>query len=128
MKLSQGIFEVCYLSSLNQYIYSACELDNQVADELDAMEQNAVLPKRWNGLSEQEHLNTQHWAWSCGKQKDHDDKLTHHDEFMAELQMLSSQQAESLKLDKLLQAQIQMLWETQISDWKEESKVLQQQI
>ena len=42
--------------------------------------------------------------------------------------MLSSQQAESLKLDKLLQAQIQMLRETQIADWKEESKVLQQQI
>jgi len=92
------------------------------------MEWNAVLPKRWNGPSKQEHLNTQHWAWSHAKQKDRDDKLAHHDEFTAELQMLSSQQADSLKLDKLLQAQIQMLQDNQNSNWKEEIKALQQQV
>jgi len=119
---------VYYLSSFNQYPSSARELDNKVADELEAMEQNAVLPKRWNGPSEREHLNTQRWAWSHAKQKDRDDKLAHHDEFTAELQMLSSQQANSLELDKSLQAQIQTLRNNQNTNWKEEIKALQQQV
>lgn len=107
---------------------SARELDDKVADELEAMERNAVLPKRWNGPSEREHLNTQRRAWSYGKQRDRDDKLTQHDEFTPELQMLSSQQAESLNYDKSLQAQIQMLRDNQNANWRDEIKALQQQV
>jgi hypothetical protein len=47
------------------------------------------------------------------KKEDRDDKLAHHDEFTAELQMLSSQQADSLNLDKSLQAQIKTLRDNQ---------------
>ena len=92
------------------------------------MEWNAVLPKRWNGPSEREHLNTQRRAWSHAKQKDRDHKLAHHDEFSAELQRLSSQQADSLKLDKSLQAQIQILRDNKNANWKDEIKAIQQQI
>lgn len=120
--------KVSTISITNQYLSSARELDDKVADELEAMEENAVLPKRWNGPSEREHLNTQRRAWSHAKQKDRDSKLAHHDEFTAELQFISSQQAESLKLDKSLQAQIQMLRDNRNSNWKEEIKDLQQQI
>jgi hypothetical protein len=92
------------------------------------MERNAVLPKHWNGPSEREHLNTQRRAWSHAKQKDRDDKLTHHDELTAELQILTSQQAESLKLEKSLQAQIQTLRDNPNANLKEEIKALQQQV
>lgn len=92
------------------------------------MERNAVLPKRWNGPSEREHLSTQRRAWSHKKQKDRDYKLAQHDEFTAELQILSSQHAESLKLEKSLQAQIQILRVNQNPNWKEEIKALQQQV
>jgi len=56
---------------------SARELDDKVADELEAMERNGVLPKRWNGSAEREHLNTQRQAWTHAKKKDRDDKLAH---------------------------------------------------
>lgn len=92
------------------------------------MECNGVLPKRWNGPSEREHLNCQRRAWSQMKQKDCDDKLAHHDEFTAELQRLSSQQAESLTLDKSLQAQIKTLRDNQDTGWKEKIKALQKQV
>ena len=105
-----------------EYFHSARELDDRIADELEAMEHNAVLPKRWNGPSEREHLNTRRRAWSQAKQKDRDDKLDRHDEFTAELQALSSQQAESIKLDKLLQAQIKTLRDNRDHDWKEKSR------
>ena len=117
-----------YLSSFNLYPSSARELDNEVADELDAMERNAVLPKRWNGPSEREHLNTQRRAWSHAKKKERDDKLADHDEFTAELKMLSSQQADSLKLDKSLHAEIQTLRDNKDVNWKEKVKALQQQV
>lgn len=78
--------------------------------------------------SEREHLSTQHRAWNHKKQKDRDNKLAHHDDFTAELQILSSQQAESLKLDKSLHAQIQLLRHNQSANWKEEIKALQQQV
>jgi DNA repair exonuclease SbcCD ATPase subunit len=118
------------LSSLafNHYPSRARELDDKVADELEAMERNAVLPKRWNGPSEREHLNTQRRAWSHAKTKDRDDKLAYHDEFTAELLKLSSQQADSLKLEKSLREQIQTLRDIQNANWKEEIKTLQQQI
>ncbi|KAF8803076.1 hypothetical protein BYT27DRAFT_7260409 [Phlegmacium glaucopus] len=93
-----------------------CELDKKVANEMEAMEQNAVLPKRWNGPLEQEHLNSQHPAWGHAKQKDHEDKIAHYDE------------AESLNLDKLLQAQIKTLQDNPEIDWKEKIKALQQQV
>ena len=131
-KLLQGIFKLYYLSSFNLKLNfsSARELDNEIADELEAMERNAVLPKRWNGPSEREHLNTQRQAWSHAKKRERDNKLADHDEFTAELQRLSSQQADSLKLDKSLQAQIQMLRDNKDSDvdWKEKIKALQQQV
>jgi hypothetical protein len=92
------------------------------------MERNAVLPKRWNGPLEREHLNSQRRSWSQVKQKDRDDKLAHYDEFTTELQKLSLQQAESLNLDKLLQGQIKMLRDNQEIDWKEKIKALQQQV
>ena len=60
------------------------------------MERNGVLPKRWNGSAEWEHLNTQRRAWTHVKKKGHDDKLAHYDEFTAELQALSTQQTELL--------------------------------
>jgi hypothetical protein len=80
-KLLQGILKVYELLVISSLINtsSARELDNKVADELEAMEQNAVLTKHWNGPSELEHLNTQHRAWSHVKQKDRDNKLAHHD-------------------------------------------------
>ena len=111
-----------------EYFHSARELDDRIADELEAMEHNAVLPKRWNGPSEREHLNTRRRAWSHAKQKDRDDKLDRHDEFTAELQALSSQQAESIKLDKLLQAQIKTLRDNRDHDWKEKIKAVQQEV
>ena len=87
-------------SGMNDVTSIGKEIGEAVTDELEAMERNAVLPKRWNGPSEREHLSTQRRAWSHKKQKDRDNKLAHHDDFTAELQILSSQQAESLKLDK----------------------------
>ena len=116
------------MSSFNQYPSSTRELDDKVADELEAMERNAVLPKRWNGPSEREHLNTQRRAWSHAKKKERDDKLADHDEFTAELKMLSSQQADSLKLDKSLHAEIQTLRDNKDVNWKEKVKALQQQV
>ncbi|KIJ93662.1 hypothetical protein K443DRAFT_134976 [Laccaria amethystina LaAM-08-1] len=113
---------------IGEAITSARELDDKIADELEAMERNDVLPKRWNGPSEREHLNTQRRAWSHAKQKDRDDKLARHDEFTAELQALSSQQAESMKLDKFLQTQIKTLRDNQDSDWKEKIKAVQQEV
>lgn len=107
---------------------SARELDDKVADELEAMERNGVLPKRWNGSAEREHLNTQRRAWTHAKKKDRDDKLAHHDEFTVELQTLSTQQTESLNLDKSLQAQIKALRDNHDIDWKERIKALQQQV
>jgi hypothetical protein len=92
------------------------------------MEQNTVLPKRWNGPSEWEHLNTQCQAWNHAKQNDRDDKIAHHDEFTAELQILSSQQAELIKLDKSLHTQIQILRVNQNVNWKKEIKAVQQQV
>ena len=56
------------------------------------------------------------------------DKLDRHDELTAELQALSSQQAESIKLDKLLQAQIKTLRDNRDHDWKEKIKVVQQEV
>ena len=117
-----------YLSSFILYPSSAHELDNEVTDELDVMEWNAVLPKRWNGPSEREHLNTQRRDWSHVKKKERDDKLADHDEFTAELKMLSSQQADSLKLDKSLHAEIQTLRDNKDVNWKEKVKALQQQV
>lgn len=114
--------------SFDQYPFSAHELDNKVVDELEVMEQNAVLPKCWNGPSKQEHINTQCRAWSHAKQKDCDDKLAHHDEFTAKLQMLSSQEADLLKLDKSLQVQIQTLRDNQNANSKEGIKALQKQV
>jgi len=107
---------------------SARELDDKVADELEAMERNSVLPKRWNGSAEREHLNTQHRAWTHAKKKDRDDKLAHHNECTVELQTLSTQQTESLNLDKSLQAQIKALRDNHDIDWKERIKALQQQV
>ena len=127
-KLLQGISKCIICLHLINSPSSAHELDDKVADELEVMEQNAILPKRWNGPSEREHLNSQRRAWSHAKQKDRDDKLAHHDEFSAELQTLSSQQADSLKLDKSLQAEIQTLRDNQNANWKEEIKSLQQQV
>jgi len=92
------------------------------------MERNGVLPKRWNGSAEREHLNTQRQAWTHAKKKNRDDKLAHHDEFTAELQTLSTQQTESLDLDKSLQAQIKALRDTHDIDWKERIKALEQQV
>jgi len=92
------------------------------------MERNCVLPKRWNGSAEREHLNTQRRAWTHAKKKDRDTKLAHHDEFTTELQALSTQQTESLNLDKSLQAQIKALRDNHDIDWKERIKVLQKQV
>ena len=92
------------------------------------MECNGVLPKHWNGSAEWEHLNTQCWAWTHARKKDHDNKLARYNEFTAKLQALSTQQTESLNLDKLLQAQIKALRDNHDIDWKERIKVLQQQV
>jgi len=92
------------------------------------MERNGVLPKRWNGSAEQEHLNTQRRAWTHAKKKDRDDKLAHYNEFTAELQMLSTQQTESLNLDKSLQAQIKALRDNHDINWKERIKALQERV
>jgi hypothetical protein len=92
------------------------------------MERSCVLPKHWNGSAEREHLNTQRRAWTHAKKKDRDTKLAHHDEFTTELQALSTQQTESLNLDKSLQAQIKALRDNHDIDWKERIKVLQKQV
>ena len=92
------------------------------------MERNGVLPKCWNGSAEWEHLNTQHRAWTHAKKKGRDDKLTHYDEFTAELQALSTQQTESLNLDKSLQSQIKALRDNHGINWRERIKALQQQV
>ena len=92
------------------------------------MEHNGTLPKCWNGSAEQEHLNTQHWAWTHAKKKDCDNKIAHYDEFTTELQTLWTQQTESLNLDKSLQAQIKALQNNCDINQKGRLKALQQQV
>ena len=110
------------------FFRSACELDDRVANQLEAMERIGVPLNRWNGPIKQEHLSEQHHDWSWEKNQTHQECLSQHDTLAAELETVSSRHAESLEIDKTLQGKIKALRSHQDISSKQEIKMLQKQI
>ncbi|KAF8951490.1 hypothetical protein BDZ97DRAFT_1909987 [Flammula alnicola] len=113
---------------IGEAVNSARDLDEKVVNELEAMEKNGVLPKRWNGPNEREHLSEQRRAWSHEKKKTHQERLSQYDILEAELDTVSLRQTESLNVDKALQEQIKVLRSDQGVNSKEKIKALQKQV
>jgi hypothetical protein len=102
----------------------------RVANELEAMEQIGVLPNRWNGPIQREHLSEQRHAWTWEKNQTQQERLSQHDALAADLETVSIRHAESIDNDKTLQENIKALrsrQDTSISS-KQEIKKLQKQI
>jgi chromosome segregation ATPase len=109
---------------------SARERDNAVADELDAMEKNCILPKRWNGPMEREHLSAQRHSWNHAKKRTRDDQISQFQALYTEVERISAQIKESVATSKTLEEEIKSLRSNPAvaSDSHEKIKKLQNQI
>jgi len=92
------------------------------------MERIGVLPNRWNGPIKREHLSEQRHAWSREKYQTHQEHLSQHDTLTADLETVSIQHAESIKVDKALQEKIKDLRSHLDTSSKQEIKMIQKQI
>ena len=124
-----NIFNFIFKRSILIFL-SAHELDERVANELEAMERIGVLPNRWNGPSKREHLSEQRRAWSHEKNQTHQERLSQHDALSADLATVSIRHAESMDIDKALQEKIKALRvrSQQDSSSKHEIKRIQKEI
>ena len=107
---------------------SARELDERVANELEAMERNGVLANRWNGPIKREHRSEMRHAWSREKNQTCQERLSQHDTLATELETVSIRLADSIDIDKSLQEKIKRLRSHQDISSKREIKILQKQI
>lgn len=109
---------------------SARERDSAVAEELDAMEQNCILPNRWNGPMEREHLSSQRHSWNHAKKRTRDDQISQFQALETEVERISGQIKESVAISKTLEEEIKSLRSTPAaaSDSQEKIKKLQNQI
>ena len=110
------------------FFLSARELDERVANELEAMEQNCVLANRWNGPTKREHRSEKRHAWSQEKNQTRQERLSLHDTLTADLETVSIRHAKSIEIDKALQEKIKSLRSHQDIGSKQEIKMLQKQI
>ena len=119
-----------YIQKFGSYSFflSARELDERVANELEAMEQNGVLANRWNGPTKREHRSEKRHAWSQEKNQTRQERLSLHDTLTADLETVSIRHAESIEIDKALQEKIKSLRSHQDIGSKQEIKMLQKQI
>jgi hypothetical protein len=93
----------------SNYFLSVRELDERVANELEAMERNGVLANRWNGPIKREHRSEMRHTWSREKTQTHHERLTQHDTLAADLETVSIRHAESIEIDKALREKIKAL-------------------
>jgi hypothetical protein len=122
---------IIYIPNVDLIFFgSARELDERVANELEAMERIGVLPNRWNGPIKREHLSEQRQAWSREKNKAHQERLSQHDTLAADLKTVSIRHAESIDIDKALQEKIKALRVRSQQDVgsKQEIKIIQKEI
>ncbi|KAF7976474.1 hypothetical protein HWV62_6741 [Athelia sp. TMB] len=83
--------------------------DELIVAELQIIEQAAVMPRRWNGSSEREHLNTLRRKWSARKTSERSENLAIYDELQEEKTRLHTLIKSSLASQKEIDANMKLL-------------------